>query len=368
MFKTREIKLFKIFNVEIAADYSWFWIYFLIAWSFGQSLAIFLPNQNLSTYIFFGLVSSVLFFASVIMHELAHALVARVNGMPINKITLFLFGGAANLTKEPDSALIELKMAAAGPILSILLGVVLLTVSSLLESERATIIIFLLQSLGVVNIILATFNLLPGFPLDGGRILRALIWLRIKNFLKATYYASMSGKVIAVILGIGGLAQILILGTFGGFWLILIAFFLYQAANASYNYSKVISNLNKHLAKNFVISENDIRLQTTYILGDVLDKILQSGKKYLPVYKSNDIVGVISTDNLKDVGSADWSEVELGMIMTPLEYLPEIQADQKASAILQCFEEKETDILKIYDKKKFLGLVTLEEISKRLLD
>ena len=173
-----ELKLFKVFGIEISVDYSWFWIFLLVTWSFAMAFGPLIPEASVIKSAGIGLFASVFFFSSVIAHEISHTLVARRNGLPVRKITLFLFGGVSSLAKEPPSPWVELKMAAAGPIASLVIGIVLLLTAYTLQPTE-NIFRLVIEGMGLINILLAVFNLLPGFPLDGGRILRAMIWKKI---------------------------------------------------------------------------------------------------------------------------------------------------------------------------------------------
>lgn len=235
MFTGKEIKLFKIFGVEITIDYSWFWIFFLVFWSFSFSILPALKSGlSLKIYLPVGLLATLLFFASILAHELAHTLVAIRNNININKITLFLFGGVSNLTSEPKTPLVEIKMAAAGPAASVIIGIVLILISALSPlTTQSNILLIMLNTIGTLNLGLAIFNLLPGFPLDGGRILRALLWRKTNNFKAATRSAALSGQVLGIFIIAAGFVQFLFTGLIGSLWLSLIGFFLYSAAKVS---------------------------------------------------------------------------------------------------------------------------------------
>lgn len=229
------IRVAKIFGIEIWLDYSWLIIFFLIFISFtaGVVPARF-PGLSWPVSVATGTVVTLLFFASVIAHELSHSLYAKRQGLQIRRITLFIFGGASELLDEPKTPRQEFIIAAVGPLTSLGLGVLFLVVwlaGNLTNYAPVTAVGAILST---VNIALAIFNLLPGFPLDGGRILRSIIWSRTGSLEEATRHAATGGRILGVLLVAGGIAQILFAGLAGGLWLILIGFFLYQSAGLSY--------------------------------------------------------------------------------------------------------------------------------------
>lgn len=232
MLSGNEIRIAKIFGVTITLDLSWFLILILVTWIFAVNLGDIVGTSSIFINILLGLFGALLFFGSIVLHELSHTITARKNGLPISKITLFLFGGVSSLSKEPPTPAIELKMALAGPAASIIIGFVFILIAPLVQSASLALSM-LFQSLGYINFFLAVFNLLPGFPLDGGRVLRALIWRKTGNLRRATYFAALSGQSIAVVLIILGALEFLLVGLFGGIWLAMIGFFLYRAAKIS---------------------------------------------------------------------------------------------------------------------------------------
>jgi len=244
---------FRLFGITVRIDSSWLIIFLIVTVDLSVLVLPRLhPNWEVGLQWLVGIVASLLFFASVLLHELTHSLVARARGIPVSEITLFMFGGVSNIEKQPDSPKTEFLMAAVGPFTSIILGGILVffanqaldgmdAAATIRDSiARLGPIPTLLLWLGPINIILGTFNLLPGYPLDGGRILRSGLWAITNNFEKATFYAALVGQVVAwgliavgasMILGV----QVPILGTglFNGVWLIVLGWFLLSAARRS---------------------------------------------------------------------------------------------------------------------------------------
>src|SRR6202521_5993949 len=228
------IKLFRIFVIDIGIHWSWILIFVIMTWTFANGLlARNYPEwTDAQRWIAGGLIAGV-FFLSILAHELAHAIVSNRNGLPVSGITLFVFGGVSNLTREPDTAALEFKIAVVGPLTSLVLGGLFGAAWLALRSVNAGVA-DVLGYLGFINASLAVFNMLPGFPLDGGRVFRAAVWSRNKNRLRATRTASRVGEWIAYGIMALGVAELVFFSSFQGIWFLLIGFFLKNASAASY--------------------------------------------------------------------------------------------------------------------------------------
>lgn len=241
------IYLGKLFGIRFQVNLSWFIIFavvaiFLATDVFPSSLG----GRSQTTYWAMGAVSSLLFFASVLIHELAHSLVSISKGIPVKSITLFIFGGAANITKEADKAEDDLLMAFAGPLSSCVLAGIFWVLYSI-TYDGAVEISLLCFWLAQINLVLAIFNMLPGFPLDGGRIFRSIIWKVTGNYKRSTEIASHTGRLLGVLLILGGIAIALVQKSlFSGVWMALIGWFLYDAAASSYKQVNLRSILQKY--------------------------------------------------------------------------------------------------------------------------
>jgi len=231
---TEGISIGKAFGIPLRLHYSWFIVFVLITWSLAYNFLHTYPQWSLATSIVAGVVTSLLFFGSVLAHELSHSLVAQTAGIPIQSITLFIFGGVSQMVEEPKQPQVEFRMALAGPLTSLVLGGIFLAIWFWLGgvSEFIKAICFWL---GWINIALAGFNLVPGFPLDGGRVLRSLLWWRSGDLRKSTKIASNIGRAIGYLLILIGIAVIFTTRDWiNGLWLAFIGWFLENAASASY--------------------------------------------------------------------------------------------------------------------------------------
>ena len=244
------IRIGKLFGIEIRVDWSWIFILLLVTWDLEFELPSFNSHWSTGFTWFLAVIGALLFFASVLLHELAHSIVARAKGLEVSNITLFLFGGVSNIQREPRSARDEFQITIVGPLTSIILGVIFYVIASAsyrqivhpitgFNGVSATTAVSVW--LGYINIILGIFNLIPAFPMDGGRVLRSIIWASTGNLRVATRWASWVGQGIGWIFIVGGISVALGgsvpffgSGFIGGLWLIFIGWFLQGAAQSSY--------------------------------------------------------------------------------------------------------------------------------------
>ncbi|MEK9156431.1 MAG: site-2 protease family protein [Patescibacteria group bacterium] len=319
MFTGKEISLGRVFGIEITLDYSWFWIFLLVTWSFAAGLFPFLaPGRPALTYWFVAILATLLFFGSVVVHELSHTLVARANNLPIGKITLFVFGGVSRLSEEPDSPGTEIKMALAGPLASLVAGTVFLSLGFLLSRAGFnSLLMVLFRAVGSINLALAFFNLLPGFPLDGGRVLRGLVWYSTGDLLRSTRVASIAGRVVAWGIIIFGLFQFLTLGFLSGIWLMLIGFFLRQAAIASYEQTVIYLGLRRvpvsRIAHDFRPSERKDKTapETARPPGDLPRvSVHDPATKVLSVLAENNTEAAVVTEKGRETGLITLTDIK----------------------------------------------------------
>lgn len=230
----RGVRLGRVLGVEIVLDPSWFVLAVLIAWLLGQGFAAGTPAFSGGTAVALGVMGAVLFFCSVLAHELAHCVVARRKGIPVDRITLFLLGGAAQISEEPHSPGDEVKIALAGPLLSVCLGAMLFGLGLAADQIGSTAGAALFETIGAINLLLAVFNMLPGFPLDGGRVFRAATWRITGDLRKATRIAAVSGRILGVaMIGTGIVLALSRSNPVNAIWLVLVGLFLHQAAHTA---------------------------------------------------------------------------------------------------------------------------------------
>ena len=317
----RGVPLFSVLGIRIVADYSWFLIVALIAGTL--TLGWFpteLPGRGTLQYLILGVITAFFFFASVLVHELSHSVVAVLSGIPVRRITLFLFGGVAEITKEPADPRTELKIALAGPATSAVLATLFWSIVALMgDATGRPGLQLAFFYLAFANTALLVFNLLPGLPLDGGRVLRAVVWAATRNIRKATYVASMAGKAIAGLLVILGLLAILSRGyALVGLWFIFIALFLRHAADTSYRQVLLKEALGGVRIMD-VMTPDVVTVPPTISLAELVDVyFLRHHFICYPVVDGTRPVGVISIRDVKHVPRDRWSGTSVADAMSSL--------------------------------------------------
>lgn len=380
------LRLGRIAGIEIRLDWSLGIIFFLILYS----LAVYLfpawhPDWSASTSWITGFAAAVLFFASVLTHEMSHALVGRRFGMEIRRITLFIFGGMAHLEDEPPTWKAELSMAAVGPITSLIIGVVFLWIGGIIAgpvdmtvgatAALASLgpVATLLMWLGPINILLGLFNLVPGFPLDGGRVLRAILWAITGNLRKATLWASRGGQAFAWLLIGSGVAMMLGIpvppfgaGLVNGLWLAFIGWFLHNAAIMSYRQLLVRESLvsvpvERLMLRRFESVGPDMNIDTL-----IDEYLMASGQRAFPVKERGDLVGMISMQDLRKRGKEQWRNTSVRDVMTPASELAALSPDTDAYQALEVLGQRDLNQLPVIHGGELIGLIRREDIMKWL--
>lgn len=312
-----QINLFRLFGIQIKLDYSWFFIFFLVGWT----LTVFyfprsFPALSAESHFVMGLTATLLFFGSIVFHEMMHSLVALRNGLPIQSITLFLFGGVSSLREEPQNAGVEFRVAIAGPLGSLLLAVLFSAIWLVGPGLGVPILITgVAQYLGFINLLLAIFNLLPGFPLDGGRVFRSVLWYFTNSLSRATYYASWGGRLLGwSLVGLGVLA-VLAGGLINGVWFILIGWFLAQAAEAGYRQVELRQALEgwtvgQIMTPDPVTVTGDVRLSAF-----VDDYVMRYRHNAFPVVREGRLEGLVSLGDAKKIPREQWSSLRVADVM-----------------------------------------------------
>jgi Zn-dependent protease len=306
------VRLGRILGVEIRLDYSWFIIFFLIGWTFTSGLLPNLfPELGILTTVILGIVATLLFFVSIVIHELSHSLYAKSQGLRIRRITLFIFGGAAEIMDEAKSPRQEFMIAAVGPLASMVLSLFFAGVWLVGVLAPYTPLVAIGSILASINFVLAVFNVLPGYPLDGGRMFRAVVWKATGSLEKATRYAAIGGQVLAFVLIVYGIFQIAFLNFVGGLWMILIGVFLNYAATANRMQAqarirlKDVSvedlmerSLDSKVAEEFILTGNDA-LHPKDPSIKAMEIMSKSGRTNLPVVQDNVLIGVLTADSIR---------------------------------------------------------------------
>lgn len=327
-------RLATISGIEIQFDSSWFIILALIAYTLGDYFAAADPHWNQLEVWIVALVTTALFFVSVVVHELAHSLVAKANGLPVHAITLFVFGGVSELTREPDSAGSEFRIAVVGPLTSLVLGGICLGLSHLGTVQQP--VTAALWWLGTINIILAVFNLVPGFPLDGGRLLRAVLWSANHDFVRATRWATRIGRGIAVLFILAGIAEFFHDRGLSGLWLAFIGWFLYAAAAQSWRQTEVRSALAAFTVRDLETPFYS-RIPPTLSLEDYIHDITERHQYRASLVMGSDdqLLGIVSPMDLSRVPRERWATMTVSELMVPRDRMATVAPNEGLTSALE---------------------------------
>jgi Zn-dependent protease len=313
----RGFHLFTLFGFEVKLDLSWLLLALLISWSLGAG---WFPAQypELSTYAYawMGIATAVGVFFSIVFHEFSHSIVARYYGLPIRGITLFIFGGVAEMEREPPDPKSEFLMAIAGPISSFLLAFLLWAATSFAPlAALPQPVTGVLSTLAVINFTVAVFNLAPAFPLDGGRVLRAALWHWRRNLKEATFISSRIGRGFGIALMILGVIAFLGGNLIGGMWWFLIGLFVRGAASSSYQQLVLKDIVEGQPVRRFMRSEPVTVAPSLSIAEWVDEYVYRHHYKMYPVVDGTRLLGCVTVDSLQGLRREDWSSTKVADVM-----------------------------------------------------
>ena len=359
------IGLGRLIGIPLRLHYSWFLVLLLFTYSLAMFLGELRPLWSSAERWVVALAASIMLFVSVIAHELCHSLVALRYGIPVRAITLFMFGGAAHIAREAPRPGVELLIALAGPVCSVLLGLVFLGVGFLVERFSVHVAV-IMSWLFLMNMALGIFNLVPGFPLDGGRVLRAVIWAVSGNYAVATRVATMGGYATALLLmGLGAYVFIASRSALQGMWLALVGWFLWQAAFASYRQHKQRRRLESMTARDLMSSvvpevSPDARLQELIDSG-----ALRGGRRGLVVVEDGRAVGLISAVSVGRMSRGARAAAQARHAMTPLERTAAVAPDDGGDRVLEALEDSGVGMLPVVETGELLGVITPEDVTRK---
>lgn len=337
--KSRTVKLFSVRGIPISLDPSWFLIFAFITWSLAAS---YFPNEfknwSTSQYWWVAIVTSILFFSSVLLHELGHSLVAIRYKYPVNSITLYIFGGIAEIASEVKSAIEEFVIAFAGPLTSFLLAGIFYLIAFLFRNVMS--IFAIANYLALINVTLAVFNLIPGFPLDGGRVFRSIVWAITKNLRKATEIAGALSRVIAIAFILFGAWEIFRGNLITGLWIGFISWLLVNAATSQVQHQRVRDLLAGHTVEQ-VMSRGCVTASADITLQDLVDEyILDQGQRCLIMAHGEQPAGLLTLHNIRQVPREQWSSTHASQIMTPI---AEVKRTTPETELVDALEQMGTD-------------------------
>jgi Zn-dependent protease len=359
------LRLGRIFGIPIGINYTWFIVFALVTLSLATA---YFPGRyagwSNAGYWGIGIATSLLFFSSVLLHELAHSVVAIAFGIPVKSISLFIFGGVASIEREPDRPLAEFLIAIVGPISSLLLalGFGALWLGGQVMGIEAVAALGLY--LGGINLSLAVFNMLPGFPLDGGRVFRSLVWAWTGDMNRATRWATRVGRVVAILMIVSGGIMLLTGNWSGGLWLAFIGWFLDNAASQVQKQAWVREALDGYTASDFATStcqSVDSNMPVDWVVRDF---VLPHGQNCFVVTDGQQPEGVATLSQIKTVPQQRWGWTPMHEIMTPLKNMRPVAAGAAAYDVLERMMAEGQSLLPVTEEGRLLGLIRRESLLR----
>ena len=385
--RERGIRIGRLFGIQIYLDWSWFFMFILITWNLASVFSELHPEWQVFLRWGTALAASLLFFASVLAHELAHSIAARAYGIPVRHITLMLFGGVANIQRDPPSPKAEFLITAVGPVTSIFLGFFflfaagLVTRSMALEAVQEPTAVMaqlgpittLILWLGPVNLLLGFFNLIPGFPLDGGRILRAILWALTDNLQQATRWAASVGQIVAWGLIIAGISMVFgaTLPFFGsglvnGLWLAFIGWFLNNAALESRR-QVVIEDMLEGVPVAKMMHSNPPTVPANITINSLVhDHLMNHDDHAFPVEDDDQLVGLVTLEDVRAIPRGQWDTTYVREVMTPLDKLATLPTTAEADEALHQLGQLDVRQVPVLENGRLVGLVRRRDIMRWL--
>lgn len=377
----------RLFGINIYIDWSWILIFLLVTWNLAAGVFPMLHSDwSLALNLAVSVSASLLFFGSVLAHELAHSLVAKARGLPVRRITLFIFGGAADIGREPPSPGSEFLIAVVGPVTSVALGIIFVLLGGFILGgtgftgngpiqalQTLGPLGTLMLWLGPINILLGVFNMAPGFPLDGGRILRSILWAFTKNLRRATRWATLAGQAVAWLFILTGIAMIFGMqipffgtGLIGGLWLAFIGWFLNNAASASYQ-QVVVQDLLEGVPVARLMRSNLPSVEPHVPLSNlVYNYIMGSEESAFPVLQGDTLAGLICLDDVRKIPRDEWDNTLVRDIMTPADQLDVIDPHEETTAALEKLSRREVSQIPVVQGGQLVGMLRERDIMRWL--
>ncbi|MGD8570557.1 MAG: site-2 protease family protein [Gammaproteobacteria bacterium] len=367
IFGTRQFSLFNLFGFQVKLDISWFLLALLITWTLAAGLFPYnYPDLSRPTYWWMGVASAIGIFFSIVFHEFSHSLVARRFGMPIKGITLFIFGGVAEMHEEPPNAKAEFLMAVAGPIASFVLAAVFFQLYTMgLANHWYVPLVGVLHYLSYINLIVAIFNLVPAFPLDGGRMLRAGLWQWQQNLTSATRLASQIGSGFGILLIVFGILNFIQGNFIGGMWIALIGMFLRGAAAASYRQVVMRELLQGEPVRRFMNTNPVVIPSDITVRQLVEDYVYKYHFKMFPVVDGDQLRGCITTRTVRELSRDQWDQKQVKDLLDDCSPENTVSPDTDTSKVLSVMMRPgAVNRLLVVENNQLAGILSLTDLKE----
>lgn len=352
----------KVFGISIRLHLSWFIIFGLVTWALASNyFPANYPNWSTGLAIGVSFATSLLFFSSVLFHELSHSLMAKKYGIPVSSITLFILGGVAEIAEEPRKPKEEFMVALAGPLSSVIIGLIF-AVLWLALPLKAEVFIAVSFWLAWINLMLGLFNLTPGFPMDGGRVLRSLIWWKTGNLDKSTRIASNIGQGVGLLFIIGGVSLVFYGMLLNGLWISIIGWFIRSAAASSYRQLTLRQLMKGHKVKE-VMADDCLLIDPEMSIEQLVNEhVFSSGRRCFAIGGSGIVQGVITLKDIKNLSRNNWSETSVEQVMTPLKDLHIIGPEEDLGEAFKLLTEKNVNQLPVIAEGKLQGMLARDNL------
>lgn len=367
------INIGRIFDIQLGLHFSWLVIAVLVTLSLAGHFSAVNTDWGSGVVWTTAVVTGLLFFVAVVLHELAHAVVAKMRGLPVRSITLFALGGVALIDKEADDPATEFFVGVAGPLMSVAIGSLCLLTALILGWSPETQVIapptpFLaaLVWLGYINVVLAIFNMIPGYPMDGGRVLRSIVWRMTGNMNRSTRIAARVGQFVATVFIVWGVFHFFLGMGFGGLWLALIGWFLLSAANASYSRIPAAKVHSPLCVGEVMRRDCDTVSGDTDLQAFVNKHLLKARNRYFFVTENDQPAGMISTEQVKKIPCAEWSTRTVGQVMSALDDLQVVAPQMPVAEAFETMMNAEVNQLPVATHDHLAGIVTRDDILNDL--
>jgi len=357
------IKILRVWGIPIYLHVSWFIIFALITLSLAKQFTSLHPGWSTSQHYALGIITSALFFVSVVFHELSHSFVALRYGIPVQSITLFIFGGLSGIAREPDNAKQEFNIAIAGPLSSLFPGGCFFLVAHYFHGNE--MVVAAAGWLWEINVALAIFNLVPGFPLDGGRILRAIAWGVTKNFARATQIASNAGRIFAYLLILIGVWQGFSGNWFGGLWTVFIGWFLLSAAQESFARVAIRTTLTG-VRTSDVMTHDIPTVPRDMSLEEYVHEVLRTGAMNHIVTGAGTPVGLVSLEAARKVPRDEWANTSVQAVMLPMNRIESASPEEPVLAVLERMQKEDISQMPVVSEGQIIGVVARDTILRVL--